>query len=277
MVCQVLSLHRSNETRLMLRVLQCASLFAYQISPDGTVTTIAGTGEQASGLFDGMTSTYAISHPYALAVDEQRGQLYFTQQHGVRCVTLPHRIAAQLRQSPAKSSYARDMLSLLESSTFSNVTFIASGERIKAHQGILAIRCAHFKRLFEAQSGKASTMEFEVDCPAYAFRKTLEYLYTDVLDTTDDLVVGDVLAIAQTYKLDYLKQLCEEHLHRNIDLSNVLTRLVIADAQQADILRRACIRFIICNLKAVRQLSEFKNLRSTLMLEIIEQVPLLYS
>ena len=224
-----------------------------------------------------MTSTCAISHPYALAVDEQRGQLYFTQQHGVRCVTLPHRIAAQLCQSPAKSSYARDMLSLLESSTFSNVTFIARGERIKAHQGILAIRCAHFKRLFESQSRKASAMEFVVDLPAYAFRKTLEYLYTDMLDTTDDLVVGDMLAIAQMCKLAHLKRLCEEHLQRNIDMSNVLTRLVTADVQQADILRPACIRFIICNLKAVRQLSEFKNLSAPLMLEIIKQVPLLCS
>ena len=167
------------------------------------------------------------------------------------------------------------MLGILENSEFANITFIADGERIKAHRGILAGRCSHFKRLFLTRKGETSTMEFDVDFPALAFRKTLEYLYTDVLDTTDDVVVGDVLTIAQTYELDHLKQQCEEHLHRNIDMSNVLTRLVIADAQQADILRRACIRFIICNLKAVRQLSEFRNLSPSIVFEIIEQAPLL--
>ena len=240
------------------------------------VTTIAGTGEGGPTTnLDGMTDTSAIAAPCALAVNEEHGHLYFTQAHSVRRITLPHGIAAQLCRAGVKSSYARDMLGLLESSAYSDVSFIARGERVKAHRGILASRCPQFESLFQSQKEGSSKAEFKVDCPAYAFRKTLEYLYTDMLDTTDDLVVGDVLAIAQTYKLDHLKRLCEEHLHRNIDMSNVLTRLVIADAQQADVLRRACIRFITCNLKAVRQLTEFKNLSSSLMFEIIEEAPLL--
>jgi len=125
----------------------------------------------------------------------------------------------------------RDMLSMLETGEFSDVTFIINETRIKGHRCILASRSSFFKNMFTVGMRESEESIISVqDINLPTFMKLLEFIYSDQLNDLESAEQAiDVLVAANKYGLDRLKRLCEKFLVQLIDLENVVELLYLSD------------------------------------------------
>lgn len=119
------------------------------------------------------------------------------------------------------SSLALDLKSLVNDSTFSDVTFLVENREIHAHRAILSARCDHFRAMFT--SGMKETNEKVVEIPAVrydVFYEVLNYIYTDKVDKLTAEMAIDVYIAADLYTLDLLKDKCEAAVQSQINFEN---------------------------------------------------------
>jgi len=77
-------------------------------------------------------------------------------------------------------SLPTDMIALLESGTFADVTFVINDTRIKGHKCILASRSKFFDNMFSVGMRESEESVVSVqDISLPAFRKLLEFIYSD--------------------------------------------------------------------------------------------------
>lgn len=126
----------------------------------------------------------------------------------------------------------KDMVSMLDNGTFSDVVFVLGDSRIKAHKCILASRCSFFASMFSVGMRESQESVISVqDITPFTFKCLLEFIYTDqinLVQLNQDQVI-DVLIAANRYGLDRLKRLCEKTLVKNIDMDNVIDLLYLSD------------------------------------------------
>ena len=125
----------------------------------------------------------------------------------------------------------RDLLSLLDTGEFSDVTFIINDTRIKGHKCILASRSNFFKNMFTVGMRESEESIISVqDISLPTFMKLLEFIYSDQLNDIESAEQAiEVLVAANKYGLDRLKRLCEKFLVQLIDLENVVELLYLSD------------------------------------------------
>lgn len=137
------------------------------------------------------------------------------------------------------------MITLLNDSEFSDVTFVIGESRIRGHKCILATRSAFFRNMFTSGMRETEDSVISVqDISLTTFQKLLEFIYSDqITDFVNTEQAIDVLVAANKYGLDRLKRLCEKYLVALIDLENVIELLYLSDLHQAMELKRMCINF----------------------------------
>ena len=89
----------------------------------------------------------------------------------------------------------------------------------------------------------------------------LYFIYTGV--THEDVVeerAEELLAAAQMYQLDVLKNICEDHLCSTLEIDNSIEYLVLGDIHQAKKLRNMSMRMIIRNIKLVVNTEAYQDL-----------------
>ena len=75
---------------------------------------------------------------------------------------------------------SRDLLSLLESSSFADVTFVIGDSRIRGHRCILASRSNFFKNMFTVGMRESEESIITVqDITLPTFKKLLEFICSD--------------------------------------------------------------------------------------------------
>lgn len=84
------------------------------------------------------------------------------------------------------------------------------------------------------------------------------YIYTGEAPNLSEMA-EELIGIADKYKLERLKKLCEVHIAENISVENALTVLKLADLYRADTLRSMSIAFIKNNLTGVLKTPEWKE------------------
>jgi hypothetical protein len=109
-----------------------------KVTPEGQVTTIAGSG--TTGHADGIGTAASFHTTYGLALHASGNLLVAdTNNHRIR------RIEAVAPPPPpadpaSSSSFLGDMAALLDDASFADVTFAVGDERITAHRVVLAAR-----------------------------------------------------------------------------------------------------------------------------------------
>ena len=89
----------------------------------------------------------------------------------------------------------------------------------------------------------------------------LYFIYTGV--THEDVLeerAEELLAAAQMYQLDVLKNICEDHLCSMLEINNAIEYLVLGDIHQAQKLRNMSMRMIIRNIKIVVNTEAYQDL-----------------
>ena len=133
----------------------------------------------------------------------------------------------------------KDFAKLFASKAFADVTFVVQGRKIQAHKAILAARSEYFNQMFSSESMESLTVEVPVeDADLLAFRIFLHLIYGDLdINNLNHTQILKILVLADKYRVDGLSRSCLEMIERGTDASNVALALTASGYLNSEKLR----------------------------------------
>ncbi|TVU42032.1 hypothetical protein EJB05_08414, partial [Eragrostis curvula] len=180
---------------------------------------------------------------------------------------------------------AEQLASIYATKEGADVTYSVDGVLFNAHKLVLAMGSPVFRAaLFgDMAEGKRKVIKVQ-GMQSKDFKALLDYIYTDKLPSTDDCendedatkMIRGLLTAADRYCVGRLKLLCEHELCKALTVDNVAKMLELANDLHSDVLKDACIDFIVTDNRMDRvKLSEgYMELRQTnpsIFLEVLEK------
>lgn len=169
-----------------------------------------------------------------------------------------------------------DLAKMSDKQDLTDVCFNVDGETFSAHRLVLAARSPVFKAelygpMVESKMGSITIQ----DMRASTFRSMLHYMYHGLLPATaadmDEASTNaefqHLLVAADRYRLDVLKQMCEEMLCAVITTDTVTSTMELAEEQACPKLKARCLDFLSDgeNFKMVATTDEY--------LQLIQRLP----
>merc|ERR1712032_959144 len=139
--------------------------------------------------------------------------------------------------------------------------------QIRAHKSILTARADYFKALFRKSCGKmgSTNMAFQESSECFInvdslfsakiINLMLEFIYTNRIQCIQEVITDDLLSLlhlSDTWLIRNLKRLVEYELIQNhINIDKVARLYCATEEYNANRLQRACINFIMENIREV--------------------------
>jgi len=143
------------------------------------------------------------------------------------------------------------MAKLLRSGLFADVTFRVDREDVPAHRSLLAARSDYFCALFSSSFADSTSPVVAVEgVGAAAFRTLLQFLYTNDMSLTDDLVV-EVMQLAHQYHLPAAYAMCLQHCQRQLTTTTALPWLVQCHRSQLEEPHAFLLRYALVHASAI--------------------------
>jgi hypothetical protein len=164
-----------------------------------------------------------------------------------------------------------------EKGTFSDCVLKVGAKQMPAHKCLLAFHSEVFRSMFEqkctleAQCGVVNITDSKVE----SVSAMLEYVYTGSVSPGMLADAEDILAVADKYAIIPLKELCENYLADTLNDKTVAYMAAFSDTYSAEILQKACVKYIAAHQKDVLQTAEwkeFKSAHSHLASDLLESV-----
>lgn len=173
-------------------------------------------------------------------------------------VNILKQISTELKESENRLQVSTDLGQLLQSDEFSDVTLVSQGVEFPVHRNILAARSLVFKAMFthdmrEKTENKVVISGFGPD----VLREMLRFVYSGKVENPKKILC-ELLAAADQYALDGLKDICGIELQKRMKVDNVANMLIIADRHRVDNLKKGALAFISRNAQDVIKTSGFK-------------------
>lgn len=146
---------------------------------------------------------------------------------------------------------------ITEEDQFSDVTLKIGKQTWKAHKCILAGRSSILAAMFKEEI-KDNVVDIENVEPD-VFIEFLRFVYSGKVNDIENNA-GELLILADRYKLDTLLEMCEKTLCEDLDVENVLERLKLAHKYKALKLKKTAVDFVVSNAKDIVVLPDFKSL-----------------
>ncbi|XP_055951698.1 uncharacterized protein LOC129987790 [Argiope bruennichi] len=160
--------------------------------------------------------------------------------------------ALSLQKREAEESCAvpltlvKDLKSLYEEGVLCDVHLLAEGMTFPAHKNVLCARSPIFRRMFTQDEAAMNNKEVKLpDMDADSVRKMLEFIYTDEVKDLDSKSALNLYSAAACYELVHLKYQCSKILKANLNLTNVLDVLILAEKHGDDELEKVAKDFIL--------------------------------
>ncbi|XP_044010314.1 speckle-type POZ protein-like [Aphidius gifuensis] len=152
-----------------------------------------------------------------------------------------------------------DWKKLLLSEKSADVTIKVGQKSFRAIKGILAVRSPVFAAMFDHEQFEENKKNEVVidDIDEDVFEEFLHYIYTDESPNVDKMTM-ELLAVADKYQVDCLKNICEEIICKTINVNNAANILVFSDKYNLEKLDKKCLEFIKKNLQAVLSNKRFQ-------------------
>ncbi|KAG8380745.1 hypothetical protein BUALT_Bualt06G0048000 [Buddleja alternifolia] len=184
------------------------------------------------------------------------------------------------------SDMGQNLKYLLDAELGCDIVFQVGGESFRAHKLILAARSPVFRAQFFGLVGDPNNDKVELeDVEPSVFKALLEFVYSDNLpnfhetvlstSTSFEIMMQHLLAAADRFGLDRLKQLCEAKLCEGVSADTVATTLSLAEQHHCQQLKTICLKFAATNLGVVMQSEGFRHLEQScpsLLSELLETV-----
>ena len=166
------------------------------------------------------------------------------------------------------SEFFRDMRELLEDTEHADAVFVVTlggleeeenKVEIRAHKCVLTARAEYFKALFRKSSAflesSSHTVQVEPSFSPTTIQRMLQFVYSNRVADIPEASTNEILELlhlADKWVLRDLKKLCEYELIRtHMDVDNVAKMYCATEEYHANRLSRACIDFIMENIREV--------------------------
>ena len=163
------------------------------------------------------------------------GRTTIAETWRVTCQLVYSHDSERERSKPENSSGStlkvqEDLVKMLEEPTNSDVTFLVGGERILAHKAILSARSEYFKAMFGSDVKENVLNEVDIsDVEPKVFKGLLQFLYSGLPPKNLSEISLDLLVVADKYCVQEMEDLCEKDVCDNLDASDVVDALIVAD------------------------------------------------
>ncbi len=172
------------------------------------------------------------------------------------------KLTAEVCEASATAQSSDGLKELMNSELFSDCCIKVGNKMIKAHRCVLGLHSQVFRSMFlqegmvEAQNGLIDILDSYFE-PVQAM---IEFMYTG---TAADIerCPEEILALAEKYAVQKLKELCEQRLALTLDQKNICDVVGFADTYNALILKNACIQFLAQNHKEILKSADWKKLK----------------
>lgn len=175
-------------------------------------------------------------------------------------------------EEPTTYTFHTDLQRFVKCSQFADVTFAVEGELIPAHKAILCGRSEHFRAMFTSGMRESQAEVIDVhDITLPAFNALLNYLYSGVVEITEDNVV-ELLMISNQYTLTHLQEQCECYVEKGIYKDNAAYILEMAHRYQTHHLRTIAMNYMLQQRDHVMRTEGFQELSDELLQEFKSNV-----
>ena len=175
------------------------------------------------------------------------------------------------RASAGEIHVLRNLSTLLESQNMIDVVFSIKNQKIGAHSAIVAAASPILAAMFDSpdvfqqidqEKNIGTTKLIEIDdMDPEVFRQVLQYIYTGkTLEPEQESMIDKLFLAATKYKIETLKQICEERVIKNLSTSNAIRYLVMSHIHEAPRLLDSTLTYLVTHLKETWNGGEWKNL-----------------
>jgi hypothetical protein len=165
---------------------------------------------------------------------------------GIDCKVRGVKVEVEQRIPPSR--FQTNMAQLFEEGQGADVTFSVGNVDIPAHRCILSAQNPVLKALLMGQFAEGSKGKKKVtvtDVEATVFKQMLRFLYTDELDSAENVKLEALLVAADKYQIDRLRALCELGLVKKLSSETCCDQLVLGKAIGASRLTHAALQHAI--------------------------------
>ncbi|XP_044010297.1 speckle-type POZ protein-like B [Aphidius gifuensis] len=157
------------------------------------------------------------------------------------------------------SQLTADLKKLLLNEQSTDVTIKVGQKSFRAIKGILGARSPVFAAMFNHKQFKENKNNEVVieDIDENVFGEFLLYIYTDETPNIKQMAM-ELLAVAEKYQVDRLKNICEDIICKMINVDNFAIILVCSDKYNLKKLNKKCLEFLKKNKRAVLLNETFK-------------------
>jgi len=149
----------------------------------------------------------------------------------------------------------------LLSSDLTDVIIETKNSELPAHKFILSARSSVFRAMFshsfrEASEGRVALTEYD----GALVEELLRFLYTGRVQDPATCAV-ELMALADMYDLEELKQMCFAELHPKISPSNVVAVLILADSCNFTTKKAEAVEYIKKNFLMLSRTRQWRELK----------------
>jgi len=142
---------------------------------------------------------------------------------------------------------------------FSDVKIVCGDRVFDCHRIILSSRSSVFRAMFEHDMEEAKNKKVEIkEAKSEVVHALLEHIYTGKTSFTST-EPRDILAAAEMYDLENLKNVYEEKLCKILDISNCIDLLVVGDLNNAAYLKKSAMQLIAMNMSSILKNKDWKE------------------
>ena len=137
---------------------------------------------------------------------------------------------------------------LLTNQTLTDVTLQVEGKEFKAHKVVLAAWSPVFAAMFKEGTKEHQDNYVNIeDIDSDVFDVFLRFLYSGQVEHLDEIYF-DLLAAADKYDVQPLRELCLQHMAENISVDNAVEVMARAERHSIDSIKSKTLQFINKNV-----------------------------
>ena len=152
------------------------------------------------------------------------------------------------------------MTKMLTNQTLTDVTLQVEGKEFKAHKVVLAASSPVFAAMFKEGTKEHQDNYVNIeDIDSDVFDVFLRFLYSGQVENLDEMYF-DLLAAADKYDVQPLREICIQHMTKNISVDNVVDMLALADRYDVEPIKIYAQNFITNNMASVMKTDSWASL-----------------
>ena len=167
-----------------------------------------------------------------------------------------------LLKTQSQNQLSEQLGNLFIDKQLSDFRIECEGQTFDCHQAILAARSPVFMAMFQSNMKEKETKRVTIDdFKSEVVSEMLHFIYTgNVTDKVIGEVATELLAAADKYQLELLKNICEERLCSTLEVTNCLKYFVVGDMNQTVKLRKMALKLAADNVDSIIDTDVFKEL-----------------